>query len=418
MNYQKVIWMLYGQGGRLIFQTLYFLILASLMGPEVYGLIVTVASIILILGPFCGIGFNSLITRELSIKSNQFSDVYGVGIKLTIFSFIFLLLLGESIIFLIYNSSEYLYTAMILYLFLSIADLLLLKLNEMSSQIYIATGQVKKAAHILTAISFVRFLSVSMLFMYGSLSLINWVVTYFVLSLILSVFILIKVYKDEFIPNLSANIKWNSIKEGVYFSIGLSSQGVYNDVDKTILGKYQSNYDTGQYGFSYKLLDVLFVPIKAILALTFPKFFKQGKELGMKGTNKLAYKYLLPLLMYCLIISIISCFTLPMIIESLFTDYIDSIKYFYLLIPILFLKTTHYLIADSITGAGYQKERSLVQVGVAILNFILCLIFIIKYGVYGAILASIVSDFVMLISIFILSRKLLKKENKSNEEIN
>lgn len=44
------------------------------------------------------------------------------------------------------------------------------------------------------------------------------------------------------------------------------------------MGKYTNLETTGQYGFAYKVLDVLFIPIKAILAITFPMFLNMEKK--------------------------------------------------------------------------------------------------------------------------------------------
>ncbi|MGE6375503.1 lipopolysaccharide biosynthesis protein [Peribacillus muralis] len=417
-----ITWMLYGHGGKLVFQTGYFLLLAFLLGPREYGVYVTIAALIVILGPFCGVGFNSLITKVISTDNHRFPCVFGNAIKVTIYSYFFLLVIGTMIIFIVYKNPFY---AIKLFLILSFADLLLLKFSEMSAQIFIARGKVKASAHIQNFISVVRFLSVLIYYFlfteeYISKSVINWAIIYFVSSLLFTILVFTNTLLKNEKPKLKEKITIGGIREGVYFSIGLSSQGVYNDVDKTVMGRYSNSEMTGYYGFAYKMLDVLFIPIKAILALTFPKFFKIGSLEGIQGTNKFSKKLLGPLMIYNTLSCLIAFIFVPIILKNLLNGrYEDSINLFLWLIPIVFLRNIHYVYADALTGAGFQKERSYIQIFVAVLNLILNIYFIRKYDVYGAITVSILSDAIMVILIFALVRyKLVNKTNVTPERIN
>ncbi|USK28396.1 oligosaccharide flippase family protein [Bacillus sp. CMF21] len=412
---KKLSWVLYGQGGRLIFQTAYFLILAFLLGPDDYGIYITISALIIILSPFCGLGFTSLIVKVIRTDEGNFRNAFGNALNIILFSFLFLLGIGLGIIFIFFDNPLF---ASKLFLWLAISDLFFLKLNELSAQIFIARDKVKFAAHIQNFISLVRLLSVMVFFFIthyiGQASMImDWAYLYCLLSGLLAVFVFIFTIFQEASPNLRAKIIPSYIKEGVFFSIGLSSQGVYNDVDKTILGKYSTNAVTGYYGFAYKILDVLFIPIKAVLMLTFPKFFEIGKQGGVKSTAKYAMKILLPLSFYCLITTLVAFLFIPTILSVVLDGkYENSGEYIVWLLPIVFLRVIHYVFADALTGAGFQKERSIVQVTVAIINFGLNILFIKFYGVYGAIMVSIISDTLMSILIIYLIISKIKNNRR------
>ncbi|WYU51537.1 oligosaccharide flippase family protein [Bacillus sp. FSL K6-0047] len=414
---KKILWMIYGQGGRMVFQTFYFLLLAVVLGPTDYGAFVIVSSILIILGPFCGMGFNSILTRDISAGKNNFPELFGSAIKVTFYSYFCLLLIGEFIILLIFGNENNYGIIALMFLILSVADLFFLKLNEMSAQIYIAKNYVKRASHIFNFISLSRFLSVFSIFLFANSEnamLIMWVITYFAFSLILSIVVYIGTLRKVESPVFSIPLKMSQLKEGVFFSIGLSSQGVYNDIDKTLLGRFESANVTGHYGFAYKVLDVLFIPVKAILALTFPMFFKVGEKEGVYGTYRLAKKVLIPLFFYCIASVIIAYYFFPIIIELVFPAYTDSIKYFTLLLPIVVLRVFHYVFADALTGAGFQKERSYVQIFIAVFNFLLSFILILTFSIYGAIYASLISDALMLLTISLLLLKKVKNEKSRN----
>ncbi|MEK4653927.1 MULTISPECIES: oligosaccharide flippase family protein [Niallia] len=414
---KKVGWMLYGQGGRLIFQTIYFLGLAFVFTPYEYGIYVSITAITVILSPFCGVGFNSLLVKIISTDIKSFPKVYGNALKITIYSYVLLLVIGSiAICFLFDNYFE----ALKLFILISLADLLFLKLTEMSSQIFIAKNSVKVSAHILNFISLIRFMSVLFYFILIKINpaysgLLNWGKIYLIGSLIFTIYVLIYTFKRSEKPLIREKISLPYIKEGIYFSIGLSSQGVYNDIDKTLLGKYSNLETTGQYGFAYKVLDVLFIPIKAILAITFPMFFKYGQEGGIRKTLRFGLKIMFLLLPLLIVICLLSFYFVPPIIKQLFeSKYIESISMFKLLLPIVILRNIHYILADAVTGAGYQKERSIIQIIVAALNFLLNIYFISQFQVMGAIIVSIVSDLLMVlfVAILILYKLKVTKINK------
>ncbi|MDE5053938.1 oligosaccharide flippase family protein [Niallia taxi] len=418
---KKIGWMLYGQGGRLVFQTIYFLGLAFVFSTSEYGIYVSVTALIVILSPFCGLGFNSLIVKVISTDEKNFPKIFGSTIKITVYTYLALLLIGLGAILLIFNTSQ---IAIMLFLIMSLADLLLLKITEMSSQIFIAKGKVKVSAHILNFISIVRFLSILIYIILSKLfpvftGLIDWALVYLTCSVLFTIIVLLFTLKKSEKPILRDKIKLHYIKEGVYFSIGLSSQGVYNDVDKTLLGKYATLETTGQYGFAYKILDVMFIPVKAILAITFPMFFRAGKEGGILETFKLSKKILIPLTLFTFIISVTAYFIVPLFINEFFYNkYAGSIEIFKWLLPIVVLRNIHYILADAITGAGFQKERSIIQIIVAGVNFILNLYLIKTYQVSGAIFASLFCDLLMVLLISILVWYKIKNTKLKNEVYN
>jgi O-antigen/teichoic acid export membrane protein len=410
---KKVGWMLYGQGGRLIFQTIYFLGLAFVFTPYEYGIYVSITAITVILSPFCGVGFNSLLVKIISTDNKNFPRVYGNALKITVYSYVLLLIIGSVAVCFLFDNYFF---AFKLFILISLADLLFLKLTEMSSQIFIAKNLVKISAHILNFISLIRFMSVLFYFIMVRINpqytgLLNWGKIYLIGSLIFTIYILIYTLKKNEKPLLREKISLSYIKEGIYFSIGLSSQGIYNDIDKTLMGKYTNLETTGQYGFAYKVLDVLFIPIKAILAITFPMFFKYGKEGNIRKTLRFGLKIMFLLLPLLILICVLSFYFVPPLIKLIFDNkYLESISMFKLLLPIVILRNIHYILADAVTGAGYQKERSIIQIIVAILNFLLNIYFISQFQVMGAIIVSIVSDLLMVVFVAILILNKLKDD--------
>lgn len=415
---KNFLWTFYGQISRIIFQSSFILVLAVLLKPEQYGKYVIVSAIIVILGPFCGLGIIQYCIELIIRKKMEVYKVKKIGFKIIAVSFTLLMFLGVLVIYFVFDFDSKL---IILFLVLGFSDLFLLKMTELNSQIQLATDKFNNAAHIQFMISFSRFLSVIFAYLISLKSTMDildiWLYLYISFSL-LSFFLSLLIVKFEFYKfyKEKQKVEKDHIKDGVYYSIGLSSQGIYNDIDKVILGKFSGTYSTGIYGFSYKILDVIFVPLKALLTVSFPKFMKIGRENPQK-LNKLLLKQISISYGYLLFISFSVYLIVPYIINYFFKEkYGESIPIIYYLFPILFLRITNYLVADYITGTGNQKIRSYIQMFVAALNIIVSIMLIKKYGINGAILASYISEIVMFALLFIVKIVVRRHKEINNEK--
>ncbi len=77
------------------------------------------------------------------------------------------------------------------------------------------------------------------------------------------------------------------------YSIGLSAQGVYNDIDKVMLASLSSLGSAGVYAAAYRVIDLAFVPMRAVLSVTYVRFFRLGAS-GAEKSATLAVSLLKP----------------------------------------------------------------------------------------------------------------------------
>jgi O-antigen/teichoic acid export membrane protein len=197
-------------------------------------------------------------------------------------------------------------------------------------------------------------------------------------------------------------------REGLYFSIGLSSQTIYNDIDKTMLARLGTLDAAGIYGAAYRLIDVSFVPVSSVLAAAYPNFFRIGANGISAG---LAYGK--PLLLRAIGYSILVAMALlafagivPYVLGAEYARTAEALRWLSLL-PLL--KAIHYFLSDALSGAGFQGVRSCIQAGVAGFNVLLNLWLIPAYSWRGAAWSSIASDALLAAAIgtaaFLLSRR-------------
>src|SRR5207244_2519431 len=93
-------------------------------------------------------------------------------------------------------------------------------------------------------------------------------------------------------PRFLWSVLRSEIREGFYFSASQTAQTIYNDIDKTMLARLSTLEATGIYGAAYRLIDVSFVPVSALLWAAYPRFFRAGAR-GISSS----LSYARPLLM-------------------------------------------------------------------------------------------------------------------------
>ena len=152
----------------------------------------------------------------------------------------------------------------------------------------------------------------------------------------------------------------SNLSQGLYFSISTSANNINANLDKSMLGKLSSVGAAGIYGSAYRFIDVGNVPLLALFGATYTRFFQHG-ESGIRGSLKFA-KRLIPILILYAIASIVGYLILaPFIPLILGEEYREAIEALLWLSPLPALATFQYLAADTLTGSGNQKARSLVS---------------------------------------------------------
>lgn len=380
--------MLLGQGGRLALQAGYFVLIARALGPQGYGAFVGVVALVGILAPFSTWGAGQLLVQHVARHPERFRAQWGKALVITLVSGLFFL----AAVVLLWR--QFLPGSMPAALVVSVAvsDLLFARLVDLSSQAYQAVERLGRTAKIQVLVSLLKFLAAFFWVMSGApAGATQWGVLYLVATALAGIGGVIWASLELGRPDFHGAWSDWEIREGWHFSLGLSAQTIYNDIDKTLLARLSTLEATGIYGAAYRLIDVAFVPVRSLLSASYARFFQAGQK-GISGSLALARK-LLPIgAGYSLLATL--CILLgaglaPMLLGREYASTTDALR---LLAPLPLLKAFHYFAADSITGAGYQRWRTIAQVSIAILNVLLCFWLIPAYSWQGAAWASLASD--------------------------
>ncbi|HEY9769837.1 MAG TPA: oligosaccharide flippase family protein [Coleofasciculaceae cyanobacterium] len=416
--FQDTSWMLIARLFNVIVQAAYFVILARSLGAENYGSFVAVTALASLLFPFIALGSDDVLVKEVSVNRTIFSSYWGNTLLILLVNSICLtsclLLLAR----LIFPDNISLLTIA----FLLIADLFGLGLQEVSNKALRAIGFVDKAAQLVVLSTVGKLLAVLCLITFvdnlnsaTNLELNTWSVLYFASSFLVGLFALGSVNKIGGKPTLKLTRLKSDIAQGIYFAIGMSANNINNNIDKTMLASMATLDATGIYGSAYRFINIGDVPAMALFSASYPRFFQEGSR-GFKSCLNFAKKLLPIILVYGVFSFAAFEIFAPLVPKILGAEYQNAISTLRWLAPLPFITALQLLTANTLTGLGYQRSRSIVQIIAAMINVILNFWLIPIFGLYGAIWATLTSDGIRMISLNIVLFYLYRKSQKPATE--
>ena len=402
---RHTLWMLLAQGLRVIMQAVYFVIIARSLGVDQYGAFVGAASLVSIASSFSALGTGDLLVKNVSRNPALLQVYWGNSLLATLAS-------GLALTGVLYFVAPLVLPSAIpsaLVIIISISDLIFFRIINSAWQAFQAVLQLEKTAFLNILPIFLRSIA-AVLFVNSSTApnVLEWSNFYIFSSFISAIIAILMVSQFLGLPRFSIILIKEEFMEGIYFSISLSAQSVYNDIDKTMLAGISTLSATGVYAAAYRVIDVAFTPVRSLLSATYAKFFQSGAS-GIVGTLAFSKKMLPVASLLGLIASVGLFFGAPIIPYFLGDDYLNAVDAIRWLAPIPLIKSVQYFGADTLTGAGLQKLRSAAQVSIAIFNVVINFWLIPKYSWLGAAWSSIISDGLLAIGLWLLVFFVYKK---------
>lgn len=237
-----------------------------------------------------------------------------------------------------------------------------------------------------------------------------WIIFAYIISNIISlIYVLFTVRKQYFKPKLSFDFTFYKelIKSSIPFAVSGVFVTIYYSLDVVMITQFVGTYETGLYNAAYKLLSLLTIFYSIYGAVIFPvmsKLFKDSKDLLRLSFIK-ATKYLTAV---SIPISVFTCFYSYDIINIYGPEFTSAGAVLNILIwTICFIYINGN--CGSVLNAAHKEYSVTVICGLAaLLNIILNLLLIPKYSIYGASVATVLSE----VLVFILSMFVLKKLNQ------
>lgn len=378
------------------------------MGAEVFGAFSGVLAVVIIAMPFFAFGAGSVLIKDCSINRDELSEYIGNSLLMGLIT----CSIALPALYFIQNKFFTAELGGLIFLTVFLSDFVFSKLNELAAQVFQSQGEIFKVAEFTIFTGVVRVLVVGFIYFYHvAASLEVWLLGYFVSALAGAVYAWVCCIRKYGLPK--ASFKSDKIGEGLYFSAGLASQGVYNDADKAIILRYDTPGVSGNYSAAYKIVDIAFAPTRALLSVTYVGFFKAGSS-GIYAAYAYALK-VLPLTIVLGFIGMVGILAASFLVEPVLGDSFKDVRHvlnFICVIPLL--RSVHFVLADCLTGAGLQRTRSYIQGSIALVNIIANIVLIPMYSWHGAAFASVFCDLLLCFILYFALRFLIKNNIRAD----
>lgn len=398
-----------GQGGKVLLQGAYFAVIARALGVEAFGGFSAIVALVALVAPFASLGAMNLMVRHIVNDPGSESRQFATALVVSVLGACAMTGLLAAIGGLVAPPSLPLWVLAAV----AAADLLGARVVDLAGGVWVAREQMARTAGYQLELNGARLAGAIVLWLFpGAFNLESWTLVYLGVSLAISATVIVRVWVrfGWALPDWAQYGRdW---REGLLFAVGLSSQSVYNDIDKAMLGRLSTLEATGIYTAAYRVVDMAYTPVRSLLGAAYPRFFREGAK-GLRSALNVARTIAKPGVGYCMAVFVLLIATADLVPVILGSDYQPAVAAIRALSIIPLIRIVHYLAADALTGSGHQGWRSAVQVGIALTNVGLNFWLIPAFGYWGAVIASLLSDGLLAVLLWIVVAVILKRRKAS-----
>ena len=398
--FANMSWLMVSQIITSICAFIWTILTARYLGPSDYGIFGTAVSFSILFGVFADFGINASIVRTISTDMDNESSYLNNAISLKMFLSVFYLAVVSLALFIL-GWEHY----VVVFCFLYAVENLIKTFQGTIFASFQSHEQMKYQAITNTLLNVLTLIFI-ILITFTNFGLMGITIAYIVANIIALVYEVYALRKHFLKPKFCFNLDLykNLIKIGIPFALTGVFYTVYYSIDLVMINHFSTAYAAGLYNSAYKLINVLTLFYSIYTAAIFPvmsKLFKNEKNLlNLSFVNSIKY---------------LSLVTIPIAVFTLFygydiigiygAEYMEAgnvLKILIWTIAFLFINGACSLILNA-----SHKEYSVTKIYsiAAIFNVGLNLILIPKYSVYGASVATVLSE----ILIFILEIYMIKK---------
>lgn len=254
-------------------------------------------------------------------------------------------------------------------------------------------------------------------------------------SIFLSILLIKKVYKQHAymgrilgatVPSVLISIviiiyfikkvtpKFNTVISNLFWGIKYSlpivphgiSQLVLSQFDRIMILKMIGAASAGIYSFAYNIFSIILVTTSSLDNVWSTWFYEKMSQNDVKSIKKYSSLYVVGVLIYSIVIMLIS----PELIKILGTkEYSDSV---YTVIPLVAGGFFSFMYTLPATVEYYYEKTNYIMLGTVIsgiINILLNLIFISKYGYIAAAYTTMVTYMIYFLLHYIIVRRIIQK---------
>jgi O-antigen/teichoic acid export membrane protein len=408
-------WMMLGQCSNFFTQALYFILLARLLQVREYGTFAAAFALVNIVSPYSALGANMLFMRYVT-KDRSVAGIYW-GNSMVVMSVSSLLLLA------VLTAAGPLLTHVrqpLVFVILVIANCLFLQLTQGAGAIFRTFEKMRHAAGLDALANVLRLLTVGILWLtLHRATVLEWCLGVLCCTGVSSAVAVTLVWREIGRPHVDFGIIRKRLGEGFGFAFAGTTQSVYNDVDKTMLGHYGMTVQNGIYTLAYRVVDFATSPIAALDYAVLPRYFKLS-HISFAEVVRLARRTTLVATGIGLAISLCTHLVAPLLPPLVGHGFAEAVVALHWLCWLPPIRAIHRLMGGVLTSTGNQNLRTLAQFLAGGFNFLLNLWLIPAHGWLGAAWSSVATDgilAVMTVAGVMWLRHSFRQEHRSENEV-
>lgn len=381
--------LLAGYATRVVLQAFGFVLIARALGAADLGAFAAVIALATLLSPFVELGAYSLAVRDITSGRSE-RAVIGTTLALTFVALPFALAVLHIVRMLAFPNIGSVTTVA-----LGIGTFLGARLTSLFKGVSVARGEVAAAATIEAMTGVLYAAGAATIFAsHGSLE--TWSFVYCGQSLAVGGGGLAILLRRFGRPNWTLGDVALRVREGIHFGIGTLAQNANTEFDKALLARLSTFESAGIYSASQRVVAVAIVPAMALFGAVYRRFFKSGPN-ALAESRGFARKLLPHAALYGVLASLSLLVAAPLTTRLFGGEFGGTVSAVRWLAPLVTIQVLSYPFLDALTGSGLQSVRTIAQVGAVSLGVILNLALDESFGWRGAAIASLVSQFALLV---------------------
>ncbi len=382
-----------------------FILIARTLGVTGYGAFAAVVALTMVFAPFAGLGHDGLLVRDVSRDYGRFRECWGRSLVMVMASGLPLVAIVTLLASFILPSSISLWVVTIV----ALSDLVFVRSLDMAARALQAFERMGQAVSVQIMLSAMRLVGVvAMTLFYSEPDVQSWSVFYSVAGMLACTVAVLYVSSSIGGPIWKPENLRRNIIDGMFFSISAIADKINADIDKVMLARLASLEAAGVYSAAYRIIDVIFTPVGALMSSASARIFQQGSAGFASGLSYTVRILPIPAL-YSVVAGVALYLAAPLLVFVLGESFSESVDVVQWLSGLPVLMVVRYFPSMALTVAGFHKVRSACQVGSAVINVFLNLWLIPLYGWHGAVWATLATEALLGVVLWLLSWRMLTK---------
>ena len=396
-------WMCARGGVRMALQAAYFVIVARVLGAAGYGEFMGVSVLAAMLAPFGSFGTGNLLVRNVSREPATMAESWSTALVTTGTAGVILIGLLVGLAAVILPG-----TAVLLLVLVGAAELVFAQLADICGKVFQAQQRLDVTAGLDTGLSAAKLLAaVGLYALVSSPTPVAWAWFYAAANGIAATIGLCVVYARHGLLPVRLSLSGRATSEGLYFALSQWIQAVQRDIDKMLIVRFSGLHAAGIYTAASRIVDITFTPVLAMLSASYPGFFRHGAS-GLRAAMVFGRPLLVAGGLYGAVSGLVlvsGASVLPLILGESFEASVHAVQWLAL---INVFRAFHYVAGDILTGAGFQRRRTCLQIVAGAAAVLIAMWAIPLYSWQGAAGAALVSNLLLVAASWIaiaLTRK-------------